>query len=401
MPCRWKISFPRKSKRGTYLVFRYVVLICFVIFLSFTHIFTSPPARQTVKADNIETDNDYSTSLSLFIPGEWEPVEPPSPPPVTPEVLEPLRINWYDLQNSWDTSWLNDNIDVNNRYRFCVNISCDYGWETITSIEIYGWYDNGNEGTSYNSSFNLGGNRNMLLKYENIGDSFQYRLVWPHKGVTPDIFTVRAVTDPKNNQGVTDCYNCTFSFRPGYQFCFAPGDGDWDKTRNTFNDLWSWNFKIIVRSEGTKASGPKTVSVIDEFGVHPYSEIICIGTPYMSGIPGDDTSVSENITLITRSNANYILSIDVKPFTHRLLQTKTISNQSVWVDGGDLKSFTNFSGNKPLYLHGSPLQYILADGSNESRTIGDIRFKCSIPYAQFPGEYIASVYYTLLLQLNV
>ena len=68
---------------------------------------------------------------------------------VTVETLEPI-INWYDFQNSTSVSKLNTWIDVEEQYKFVINITSDQGWADVDYINITTWYDNGSESTTYN-----------------------------------------------------------------------------------------------------------------------------------------------------------------------------------------------------------------------------------------------------------
>jgi len=60
---------------------------------------------------------------------------------------------------------LNSKIDVNQEYKFCINISSHQGWDDIEQIDIQAWFDNGDDGTIYNQT--EGGNLNMFLRYKN------------------------------------------------------------------------------------------------------------------------------------------------------------------------------------------------------------------------------------------
>ncbi|MBE3137465.1 MAG: hypothetical protein IMZ43_08790, partial [Thermoplasmata archaeon] len=61
----------------------------------------------------------------------------------------------------------NTQSDVNDsaEYRFIVNISSDQGWDDIQFINITAWYDQGNDGSTYNQT--SGGNWNLFLQYKN------------------------------------------------------------------------------------------------------------------------------------------------------------------------------------------------------------------------------------------
>ena len=370
-------------------------LFGFLLFLWMCNIVMEIQLVDFTGAEDIASYFHMSTSLNLSISNEQG-----SDWPDIPTTESELRINWYDLQTDTEVSMLNTNIDVKKEYRFCVNISSDHGWESIDFINITAWFDFGSESTTYNTSGYLGGNLNMFLQYGNTTGTAYYKKVWPDNEVTIGGFTEIVVSDPNGISGSTECHNLSFSFVPGYQFRYAPGEGIWNKKTNTFNDLWSWNFKITATSLRENASMPDTVWVIDEFGVNSYREIVSAGLPYIQGAPGETVSADRKITVISRSNTNYALSVDVKSFIHETHPTGSFSNQTLWVGNGNLIGLIKFTGKGPIYLYGSSKTFVDADDDNVSRVTNDIYFKCTIPFAQLPGEYSATLYYKLYTQTN-
>jgi len=370
------------------------VLLCLCMIS--TNTILIKPRINIAEAGNIVYDIDTSTYLSVKIPGEEEPGEPGVPG--GPGAENPLRIDWYDLQNSSGSSVLNTNIDVNEEYRFCVCIFAEYGWETIEYINITAWYDRGSESTSYNASNNLGGNLNMLFQYQNTSGIAQFKRLWPHD----ELITI-GYTDipngPVHRIGSEKSHTLTFSFLPGYQIRYAPGDGNWDHKKNALNDIWSWNFKISATDNGRNVSTPLTVNVVDEFGINLYQEVVSTGTPSIHGIPGENASTDKNISIITRSNVDFSLLIDVSTFDHELFSESSFSNKSIWVRGGGLSKFENFNGFEPVYLFGSRTTYLDPDSSNIIKKTDNIQFKCDIPMAIMPGNYTATVNYRLKAKL--
>jgi len=312
------------------------------------------------------------------------------------------RINWYDFQfnnsGSWD-SRRNSQVDVNNsaEYRFIVNISSDQGWDDIEYINITAWYDNGNEGSIYNQT--LGGNANLFLQYENLTGTANYTMLWPDNEATAGSLIETTVTDPLGSSFYTDCYNITFAFIPGYQCRYAPGDGAWDNTSNTTNDVHSWNFNISVADSGENASGSTSCWVNDEFGIYSYAEVASAGWPTIAGNPGQNATADSNITLITRSNGNHSLSVDVDDLLHTTHPTANISNGTVWVRGGNLTTSSNFTGSGPLYLYGSNSTYETVENNGTGKTTNDIEYKCNIPFGQQTGDYEATIRYRLTTEL--
>ena len=288
------------------------------------------------------------------------------------------EISWYSLQywnysNGWE-SRLNQQIDVNNsaRYRFIVNITSYQGWDDIEYINISTWYDFGDEDSYYNQT--KGGNLNMRFEYENTtatGDVATYNTPWPNEEVTFTNNVENDVINPYTDWPQAESRNISFEFIPDYQFRYAPGpNSGWDTTKGQFmgctnqsflNNPRSWNFNITITDSGENNSGiPITSWLADEFGVYSYSEIVSAGNPYIYGEPGGNYSVNDpsgsgNITIVTRSNGNYSLSANLSDLNHVTLSSNIISNESVWLRGGNRTSFDNFSkgpSSHPVFLYG-------------------------------------------------
>jgi len=307
--------------------------------------------------------------------------------------LEP-RINWYDFQNSNNISKLNTQIDVNQEYKFIINVSSDQGWDDIEFINITAWYDNGNESTTYNNSGNLGGNLNLFLQYENTtgtGNNAVYRMLWPDDEATKGTLTEVVSTDPSGSPGNTDCYNITFPFTPGYQFRYAPNPAN---SAAGYNDLKSWNFNITVLDTSNKIDYK-----INEFGIYSYTEVASAGMPTIQGTPGENATAASSVSVITRSNNNYSLYVDVDTLVHTQNPAFTMSNTTVWVRGADVSSWTNFDGNNPIYLYGDETTYLNASDNDTSKMASDIDYKVDIPNPQQAGDYNATISYFLRTQI--
>jgi len=310
------------------------------------------------------------------------------------------RILWYDFQYNQSGTWvsrLNAQSDVNNsaQYRFIVNISSDQGWDDIEYVDIYAWYDQGSESTFYNQT--LGGNLNLYFQYQNTTGTAVWRMLWPHGGeFIPQTYTDRIGYDPYGSPGHTECHNLSFIFIPSYQVRYAPGDGAWDYTSNITNDAYSWNFVIEVMDSGEDAPGPITIWSTDEFGIYSYSEIVSAGWPTIIGHPGENATANSNISLITRSNGNYSLTTDVDTLVHKTFPAATISRERIWVRGGDLNDFDNFTASGGgIYFYGASSSYHLAQANGTSLTTNDVQYKCDIPLGQIAGDYAAPIRYHL------
>ncbi len=310
------------------------------------------------------------------------------------------RINFYDFQYNQSGTWvsrLNNQIDVNDsaEYRFLVNISSDQGWDDIRYVNITSWYDQGADTSTYNQT--TGGNWNMFLQYENTPGSPTWRMLWPHGGeVTLKTHTERVSFDPYGSVGHTECHVLTFNIVPSYQVRYAPGDGIWNNTYNTTDDIKSWNYVMTVVDRGEDAPSPSVIWMHDEYGVYSYSEIVSAGWPVIIGHPGENATANTNITLVTRSNGNYSLTTDVTNLTHRTFPGATISRENIWVRGGDLNVYDNFTAAASnIYFYGASGTYHLAQSDGTNLVTNDVQYKCNIPMGQLAGDYVAPIRYHL------
>jgi len=390
------------GRKGGKTILKRKIFINFLLVSLLLSVFTSSlidviPIVKIVGAGDITSDVDSDTFLTLSIYGDEEPPEePPEDPPEEPPALRiKPKINWYDFQTLAGVSKLNSQINVNQKYKFCINISSDQGWDDIEYIDIAAWFDNGDDSMTYNNSGNLGGNLNMFLRYENTTGTANYVMLWPDDEVVRGVVTETVVSDPNGSPGFTECHNLTFSFMPRHQFRYAPGDDSWDDTKNAINDVWSWNFKISVIDSGENATSATTSYVKDEFGVYPYTEVVSAGMLTIWGAPGENATAVSNVTINTRSNIDYSLSVDIETLIHKTYSTAHIPNQTIWVRGGDLETFTNFTGSKPIYFYGSASTYHLAGIDGTSKKTSDVEYKCNIPFGQKAGDYRSTIHYYL------
>jgi hypothetical protein len=224
-------------------------------------------------------------------------------------------------------------------------------------------------------------------------------MLWPHGGeFTASKYTERPVFDRFGSIGHTECHNLTFEFVPSYQVRYAPGpgEGSWDPARNATNDPLSWNFMITVTDSGESAPQPSTTWIHDEFGIYSYSAIVSAGWPTIIGQPGENATANSNITLVTRSNGNYSLTTDVANLVHKTFPAATISRARIWVRGGDLDTFRNFTATSGMiYFYGSTGTYHPAQANGTSFSTSDVQYKCNIPFGQMAGDYSASIRYHL------
>ena len=300
---------------------------------------------------------------------------------VTVLSTEPI-INWYDFQNSSGISKLNTWIDVEEQYKFCINITSDQGWADVDYINITAWHDNGSESTTYNNSGNLGGNLNLYLQYQNLSGTASWSMLWPDDEVN---FNAGDCTETVIS---ANTHNLTFVFTPRNQTRYAPGDGGWD-TNAGHNDTRSWNFNTTVAD----ASGYKSY-VENEYGYYMYSHITQVtDDPSGSGVPGQNNiQLSPNATVITQCNANYSLYTNLPNLT-RAGGGYWILNTSLSAAGGNL-SRTNFDGNNPLYLWGTDATY-RSHLNNSYNDSVEVTYWVNISMGTLSGSYTATVTYTI------
>ena len=222
---------------------------------------------------------------------------------------------------------------------------------------------------------------------------------WPddEASIVSEDCTETEETDSEGVAGYTECYNLTFAFIPNYQFRYAAGDGNWEDGPG-FNDTWSWNFNITVEDQGGYKSYDNAVTgeTIDEFGVYSYTEIISVGWPTITGSPNTLAYNDSYITMETRSNGNYSLSVNVSDLVHKANPSYTIDNNTVWTGGGDLE-LAQFSDTEQWY-YGGVGSYHTAENDDTILTTSDIEWAISIPLGQYPGNYNATIYYHLMTE---
>jgi len=360
----------------------YSTLMILVLVISlFSHVFLFGPFVLICSADPGDVSDSYYNSTALN---------------VTVLQLEP-RINWYDLQNSTGASMLNAQLDVNQEYYFVVNISSDQGWAEIDYVNITAWHDLGNDANIYNGT--AGGNINLFLQYENTTGSTNWNLLWPSVEATINVGGCSEinVTGSDGSPGFTETMNLTFAWTPGYQIRNAPDPTD---AGAGHNDTWSWNFNITSDDSAGYHSydNPIIGETINEYGVYGYTEIVSAGWPVIIGNPGTTASVNDpggsgNITIVSRSNGNYSLSVNVDNLTHRDNPSYIIQNTSIQTQGGDLTPLTNFPGNAVLWYYGSAVPtYHTAENNATSLSTSDVEWAVIIGIGQQPGDYNATIY---------
>jgi len=200
--------------------------------------------------------------------------------------------------------------------------------------------------------------------------------------------------------------------------------------------------------------------VLDEFGIYTYTEIVSVGNAEIRGAPGDrystngsswynsnfDSGNSGNVTVCTRSNGNYSMTVNVSDLLHSAVLSGAIGddpllhldNTTIWVRGGNRTTSLNFSdnGRSVIWLYGfgssngsvddntkwqshEPNGTCKYTGENASDTglveqypdeydennfnslnpeSFSVEFACDIPSGQLAGKYSTHVYYHLRTQ---
>ena len=369
-----------------------ILVVLTLVFSFFSNVSLFGPLIMFSKADPGDIPNDWDNSTTLN---------------VTVLQYHP-RINWFDFQYNNSGTWeskMDQQIDVDNskEYRFIVNISSDQGWAEIEYINITAWVDLGNDSATdydtHNASY-PGGNTHLFLQYENTTGTINWSMQWPDDEATfvEGDCNETEETDPDGSPGNTECYNVTFAFIPDYQFRYAPGDGGgWDTTEG-HNDANSWNFNITVTDSNGNLSyfNPTTNDSLGEFGVYSYSEIISVGWPTISGNPGEVVIADSDITVELRSNGNFSLSVDLDELDHDSNPSEHISNTTVYLQGGNLTTPTQFPGTGPVFIWGaSDPDYQWAQNDTTLNTTDDIEYRMAIPLFTIPGDYTGTLRYVL------
>ncbi|MEW6070215.1 MAG: hypothetical protein AB1485_06315 [Candidatus Thermoplasmatota archaeon] len=293
-------------------------------------------------------------------------------------------INVIDLRTVADASKLNAKIDVLTEYYFFVNITDANSWVDIEYVNITAWYDNGTDPAApYNSQYNTtwagAANDNFFLQYKNTTGTASWSVQWPATEVT-----IGTCTDTILN---TTCHELKFYFTLKEQIRHtAPADFGVTEGLyyNNYNNTFSWNFNVSAGdTAGDRAFG------VDEFGVYMYTAISSVGSPSMSGYPGDSVSAGA-IDIVTKSNGNFSLS--VATIGELVSGANTLDNATCSVAGGDIAATALDPW--PVYIYGSSTTYKRHSLSGTSLTTA-LTYSCNIPLAQPAGTYTATLRYIL------
>ena len=242
---------------------------------------------------------------------------------VTADNVKP-HLNEVNMTDGYGNCVLNHQLDVNKKYTFFINASYEKGWDHIGGMDIYAWYDFGNESTQYNNT--CGGNLNFHLHYTpDQGDNYlngTWSLKWPRTG---EISLIDWYTTYKSNGGgggggpaSTDYFLLYVNISLGPQARYANGSNsfpqnpgptqDQSDPSQAFDDPYSWNFNVTLYDKDNSSN--KDVKY-DEFGVYAYTEIIASGNPTGVGSPGSYIYLSPDSHLVVRANRNYSVKVSI------------------------------------------------------------------------------------------
>jgi hypothetical protein len=294
-------------------------------------------------------------------------------------------INSYDLRNNTGSKLNNATglLDVNSEYYFTINVTAKYGWVYVDYIDIKTWYDQGQETSSYNQT--VGGNLNMYLRYENVTGSARFSLLWPNDEVQ---IISRNCTQTVVN-GTTRVIK--ISFKPLSQTRWACSNNTWDTTRNTTNDLYSWNFNITV----IDTSGLKSWRR-DEYGVYKFASILPEKNWVDVRAPPGYNATTNVVNITYSSNYDYNISIY---FEENLTNTSSgdilpIANNVYICANADLNDDITtdmmFSGIREV----NAVNIITTSGifhKNNSSQFVHVQFNVYIPFGTIHGEYTTHV----------
>ncbi len=289
---------------------------------------------------------------------------------ITARAIEP-NLNYIDFLDSTLQPRMNQQVDVGGTYTFFINGSYTRGWNYIGGIDIFAWYDNGNDLSNYNDT--QGANLNFRLHFypdpvDPFNNSGTWELLWPVNGEVTLAGWYQTVEDgPSGTPGVNDAndyyllrVNVTF----GPQVRYAPGDGTWDISTNqsdrlvSLNDAYSWNFNITMYD----IDDPTVRQTrYDEFGIYIYTEISVQNNPSGMGAPGTTIELLPSSHIGIRTNREYLVIVNITDLKNAT-GGRSISRSNVEVrnptanndtSASYIWDWTPFSALAPLYVWGN------------------------------------------------
>ncbi len=319
------------------------------------------------------------------------------------------NLNYIDFLDSTLQPRVNQQVDVGSTYTFFINGSYGRGWDFVGGIDIYAWYDNGNDSTNYNDT--QGANLNFRLHfYPDATDPFNnsgtWELLWPvNSEVTLEGWYQTVEDGPSGTPGVNDpndYYLLRVNVTFGPQIRYAPGDGTWDVSTNqsdrlvSLNDPYSWNFNITIYD----ADDPTVRQTkYDEFGIYIYTEISVQNNPSGMGAPGTTIELLPSSHIGIRTNIEYLVVVNITDLKNatggRSISRSNVEVRNPTANNDTFASYiwdwTPFSDPAPLYVW----------GNNSSGTVMPPLANGTCTAGYFYGYDAAIIYTTVEWRLTI
>ena len=290
------------------------------------------------------------------------------------------HINQLDIRDSLGQSRLNKQSDVGSTYTFFMNCSYDQGWADVGGLDIYAWYDFGNDDINVrNYNDTEGKNYNFHLHFspdtfDPVNNPGTWELKWPNG--TDEVTLIDWYQKTEDRSGFFgsmpgaadgwDYFHLFVNISFGAQLVFAPGQG-WAPAGNqsdpnsAFNDLGSWNLNITIFDRTTTSIRE---SKYDEFGIYAYTEISVHNNPGGQGFPGSLVELSPPTVIGVRSNIPYYVKVNISDMVGTRNPAHIIdrgnvevrnSHSDVNATNSDISVWTSFTsgGTDALYVWGN------------------------------------------------
>ncbi len=336
------------------------------------------------------------------------------------------HINEMELLDSGGNDRLNRQSDVGSTYTFFINASYDLGWSKVGGIDIYAWYDFGDDSRPYNDT--QGKNCNFHLHFtpdttDPVNNEGIWRLLWPNGTDEVKLIDWYQKTEDRAASGGVggtpgsdeyDYFLLYVNISFGEQLVYAPGNG-WTPSSNqsdpaqSFNDINSWNFNITIYD---KNSPLVKETKYDEFGIYAYTEVSVQNNPAGVGFPGSTIDLNPPTKIGIRANLPYRVTVNISDLRGQKNSSHIIGRGNVEVinahpdanstnsDISDWAPFTN--GNDPLYVWGTDTYYMpdlcngtwsagLQGGYSSDDTYTYVYWRINIPPNTLDDEYSSVV----------
>lgn len=334
---------------------------------------------------------------------------------ITVDTVYP-HLNEIDFRDFSGASKLNQQVDVGSTYYFYINASYSQGWDKV-NMDIYAWYDNGDDTTNYNDT--QGANLNFKLHYvpdttDPVNNSGIWTLVYPTTGEV----TLENWNDVCVDGTAYGIFHLYVNITLGPQIRYAPGDGTWNNATDQYNrtsslnDINSWNFNVTVYDSSLTTARQTRY---DEFGVFAYTEVGASQNPSGAGPPGSTITLNPESQVAIRANRNYYVTVNVTDLKNAT-GAETIPRANIEVinshgdasGNSDISAWTAFSGSGPLWLWGVSAgpTYMppmdngtctagLSSGYDTSTTYTPVSWRVNVPPTTPEDHFTATITYEI------